>query len=74
MLHISFSLGRGGGNLQSPRGLGGLGLPFGLTLSAVIQEEFALDIDPRVLPTLDSYESFRAYVCQAHPKDEESVG
>jgi acyl carrier protein len=45
-----------------------------VTLSAVIQEEFALEIDPRVLPTLDSYESFRAYVYQAHSKDEESLG
>jgi len=45
-----------------------------VTLSAVVQEEFGLDIDPHVLPTLDSYESFRAYVCQARLKDEELLG
>ncbi|MGA9587841.1 MAG: acyl carrier protein [Terracidiphilus sp.] len=33
-----------------------------VTLAAVIQEEFNLEIDPEVLPNLDSFQAFRAYL------------
>jgi acyl carrier protein len=33
-----------------------------VTLAAVIQEEFNVDIDPVVLPSLDSFERFQAYL------------
>jgi len=33
-----------------------------VTLAAVIQEEFNLEIDPEVLPSLESFESFRDYL------------
>jgi acyl carrier protein len=33
-----------------------------VTLVAVVQEEFAVEIGPDELSTLDSYEAFRAYV------------
>jgi len=33
-----------------------------VTLAAVIQEEFNLEIDPEILPRLDSFEAFRKYV------------
>jgi len=42
-----------------------------VTLTAVVQEEFGLDIDPRSVPSLDSYEAFRAYICQASLQSEE---
>lgn len=35
-----------------------------VTLSAVVQEEFGLDIDPEILPNLDSFEAFRTYLGQ----------
>ena len=38
-----------------------------VTLAAVIQEEFNLEIDPEVLPQLDSFEAFRAYLQQEAP-------
>lgn len=31
-------------------------------LAAVIQEEFELEIDPEVLPELDSFEAFKNYL------------
>jgi acyl carrier protein len=34
----------------------------GVTLAAVIQEEFDLEIDPEVLPGLDSFQAFRDYL------------
>ena len=33
-----------------------------VTLAAVIQEEFNLEIDPDVLPNLDSFQAFRDYL------------
>jgi acyl carrier protein len=33
-----------------------------VTLAAVVQEEFNLEIDPEILPQLDSYKAFRAYL------------
>lgn len=33
-----------------------------VTLAAVIQEEFDLDVDPEILPYLDSFRSFRDYL------------
>jgi acyl carrier protein len=33
-----------------------------VTLAAVIQEEFNLEIDAEVLPDLDSFEAFRNYL------------
>ena len=41
-----------------------------VTLAAVIQEEFNVEIDPEVLPHLDSFEAFRAYVQQEKPAGE----
>lgn len=35
-----------------------------VTISAVVQEEFGLDIDPEILPNLDSFEAFRTYLRQ----------
>src|SRR5258708_28388150 len=35
-----------------------------VTLTAVVQEEFALDIDPEILPNLDSFDAFRKYLRQ----------
>ena len=32
------------------------------SLSAVVQEEFGVDIDPETLPNLDSFEAFRTYL------------
>jgi acyl carrier protein len=34
----------------------------GVTLAAVVQEEFDLEIDPEVLPGLDSFQAFRDYL------------
>jgi acyl carrier protein len=36
-----------------------------VTITAVIQEEFGQEIDPQLLPTLDSFESFRRYLCES---------
>jgi len=33
-----------------------------VTLAAVIQEEFEMEIDPVILPQLDSFEAFRSYI------------
>jgi len=33
-----------------------------VTLAAVVQEEFDLEIDPEVLPSLNSYQAFREYL------------
>jgi acyl carrier protein len=41
-----------------------------VTLAALIQEEFNLEIDPEVLPQLDSFEAFRAYLQQEKPAGE----
>jgi acyl carrier protein len=41
-----------------------------VTLAALIQEEFNLEIDPEVLPQLDSFETFRAYLQQEKPAGE----
>jgi acyl carrier protein len=38
-----------------------------VTLSAVVQEEFGVDIDPEIVPLLRSFEAFRAYLCQLNP-------
>ena len=38
-----------------------------VTLAAVIQEEFNLDVDPEILPYLDSYRSFRDYLSTLNP-------
>jgi acyl carrier protein len=38
-----------------------------VTLAAVIQEEFGLDVDEEILPCLDSFKAFRDYVCRAYP-------
>ena len=35
-----------------------------VTLVAVIQEEFGLEIDPEVLPNLDSFQAFYGYLLQ----------
>jgi acyl carrier protein len=35
-----------------------------VTLTAVVQEEFGLEIDPDVLPRLDSFRAFRDYLLQ----------
>jgi len=41
-----------------------------VTLAAVIQEEFNVEIDPDVLPRLDSFEAFRTYLLRLTPVDE----
>jgi len=33
-----------------------------VTLAALVQEEFGVDIDPEVLPQLDSFAAFQAYL------------
>jgi acyl carrier protein len=38
-----------------------------VTLAAVIQEEFGLEIDPDVLPSLDSFRAFRDYLFATVP-------
>lgn len=38
-----------------------------VTLSAVVQEEFGVDIDPEILPDLRSFEAFRTYLRQLNP-------
>jgi acyl carrier protein len=35
-----------------------------VTLAAVVQEEFNVEIDPEVLPQLDSFEAFQTYLCR----------
>jgi acyl carrier protein len=38
-----------------------------ITLAAVIQEEFNLDIDPEILPELNSFEAFQSYLTRMIP-------
>jgi len=33
-----------------------------VTLTALVQEEFNIEIEPEVVPELDSFEAFRAYL------------
>lgn len=33
-----------------------------VTLAAVIQEEFNIEVDPEILPNLDSFSAFRDYL------------
>jgi len=42
----------------------------GVTLVVVIQEEFGVDIDPEVLPQLDSFEAFSAFLNQSSPPEQ----
>lgn len=35
-----------------------------VTLAAVVQEEFGIDIAPEILPQLDSFEAYRIYLGQ----------
>jgi len=41
-----------------------------VTLAAVVQEEFNLEIDPEVLPQLDSFAAFRTYLHRLSPAGE----
>jgi acyl carrier protein len=41
-----------------------------VTLAAVVQEEFCVDIAPEILPHLDSFEAFHAYLCRSCPAGE----
>lgn len=41
-----------------------------VTLAAVIQEEFCLEIDPEVLPDLDSFGALRRYIRRMNPAGE----
>ena len=41
-----------------------------VTLAAVVQEEFGLEIDAQVLPGLDSFAAFRSYLRQVNPAGE----
>ena len=36
-----------------------------VTLTAVVQEEFNIEIEPKVVPELNSFEAFRAYLEQS---------
>ncbi len=38
-----------------------------VTLAAVIQEEFEIEIDPDVIPELNSFEAFRNYLDRTRP-------
>ena len=38
-----------------------------VTLGAVVQEEFGVDIDPEILPNLRSFDAFRMYLRQLNP-------
>jgi acyl carrier protein len=38
-----------------------------VTLAAVVQEEFQLEIGPEILPQLDSYEAFLDYLRRVSP-------
>jgi acyl carrier protein len=44
-----------------------------VTLAAVIQEEFRVEIDPQVLLDLDSFEAFRVYLRGLNPAGEQTV-
>jgi acyl carrier protein len=41
-----------------------------VTLAAVFQEQFRVEIDPQVLPDLDSFEAFRTYLRRLNPAGE----
>lgn len=41
-----------------------------VTLAAVVQEEFNVEIDPEILPHLDSFEAFRTYLRRLNPAGE----
>ena len=41
-----------------------------VTLAAVIQEEFCMEIDPEVLPDMGSFEALRDYLRRANPAGE----
>ena len=41
-----------------------------VTLAAVIQEEFCLEIDPEALPDLGSYQALGDYLARANPAGE----
>ena len=41
-----------------------------VTLAAVIQEEFGMEIDPELLPDMDSFDAFRNYLRRANPAGE----
>jgi acyl carrier protein len=41
-----------------------------VTLAAVIQEEFCMEIDPELLPDMDSFDAFRNYLRRANPAGE----
>jgi len=41
-----------------------------VTLAAVIQEEFCMEIEPEAFPSLDSFERFRTYLRHANPAGE----
>jgi acyl carrier protein len=38
-----------------------------VTLAAVIQEEFGIEVDPEILPYLDSFRAFRDYLAAVSP-------
>ncbi len=40
-----------------------------VTVAAVIQEEFGMEIDSEILPSLNSFESFRKYLSDARAND-----
>lgn len=39
-----------------------------VTLTAVVQEEFNVEIAPEVIPQLNSFEAFRAYLQKGEPQ------
>ena len=41
-----------------------------VTLAAVVQEEFGIDIDTETLPQLNSFEAFRDYLRRLNPAAE----
>jgi acyl carrier protein len=41
----------------------------GVTLAAVIEEEFGVEIDPEVISQLDSFEAFRIFLRQSKPRE-----
>jgi acyl carrier protein len=43
-----------------------------VTLAAVVQEEFNVEIDPEILPDLDSFEAFFNYLRRVDPADKET--
>jgi acyl carrier protein len=42
----------------------------GVRLASVIQEEFNVEIDPMILPDLDSFEAYRTYIGRIVPAAE----